>query len=63
MRRGKDCFNIIEPLIYGPFSHDLENDNSFFVNDKYSGMYPSEILDIKLGNQAPNFSMLVRRLC
>ena len=63
MKIGKECFNICEPAEYGPFRCELENDDTFFVDDKWSGMYPSEILDIKLGNQAPRFKKLIKRLC
>lgn len=63
MKKGKECFNICEPVEYGPFRYELEHDDNFFVNDKWSGMYPSEILDIKFGNQAPRFKKLTKRLC
>ena len=63
MKRGKECFNIVQPAEYGPFSIDLEGNDSFFVNDKWSGMYASELLDIKFGNETPRFEKLIKRLC
>ena len=62
MKKGKDNFNIVEPTLYGSFRTSLIPNGHFFVNDKYSGLYPSALFDIILGNK-PTFGKLIRRLC
>ena len=50
----RESFNRFEQDTYGYFYTNLQgNKDTFFASNKYSGMYPSEILDIKLGNGKP----------
>lgn len=50
----KDSFNLLETETFGLFYRGISNiGDSFFTKDRYSGMYPSEIMDLILGNQAP----------
>ena len=62
MKKGKDNFNIVEPALYGSFRTSLRPDEQFFINNKYSGLYPSALFDIILGNK-PTFGKLIRRPC
>lgn len=57
----RDSFNLFEKDSYGYFYTNMRhNKKTFFVDDKYSGLYPSEILDIKLGNDKPKVRMMWR---
>ena len=57
----RDSFNRFEKDTYGYFYTSLrDNKKTFFVADKYSGMYGSEILDIKLGNGQPRPYLVFR---
>lgn len=56
-----DSFNLFEKDLYGYFYTNLQdNKDTFFASNKYSGMYPSEILDIKVGNDKPKVRMMWR---
>lgn len=57
----RDSFNLFEKDLYGYFYTSMRYDKkTFFVSDKYSGLYPSEILDIKVGNDKPRVTMMWR---
>lgn len=56
----RDSFNLFEKDTYGYFYTNLRENKDFFTSNKYSGMYPSEILDIKVGNDKPKVRMMWR---
>lgn len=57
----RDSFNLLEKERFGYFYMNMRyNKSTFFATDKYSGLYPSEILDIKYGNDKPYPKLIVR---